>query len=299
MAFSDERRPQPATRPRHRILGNRAVPWARPGARHTRDVEDMVAWCARGMDKTTVARLLRVSWEAVARIVVRVVASSIDDARLDHLYRIGVDEIAYRKEHRYLTVVADHDRDGAVVWAAEGKNAATLRGFFAEVGEERISILEAITLDMGAAYIKAVKDAKRLLGLRATVVFDPFHVVRLANEAIDKARRWAWNEARHRGDTGARWVKRTRWALVKDPGRLTTSQRLTLEELRTAGSVLYRAWQLKAGTTGGVPDGRVRGRRLGPVPGPVAGLGLPVPHPLVRQTLQDHPQAPRGDPRGH
>ena len=55
------------------------VPWARPGARHTRDVEDLVAWCAKRMDKTTVARLLRVSWEAVARIVVRVVASAIDD----------------------------------------------------------------------------------------------------------------------------------------------------------------------------------------------------------------------------
>jgi transposase len=222
------------------------VPWARPGARHTRDVEDLVAWCAKRMDKTTVARLLRVSWEAVARIVVRVVASSIDDHRLDELYRIGVDEISYRKGHRYLTVVADHDRDGAVVWAAEGRDADTLSGFFAELGAERTSILEAITLDMGAAYIKAVEDAKRLLGLRATVAFDPFHVVKLANEAVDKARRWAWNEARRSGD-GARWVKRTRWALVKDPGALSTSQRLILEELRRTGSVLYRAWQLKEG----------------------------------------------------
>jgi len=223
------------------------VPWARPGARHTRDVEDLVAWCAKRMDKTTVARLLRVSWEAVARIVTRVVAEAIDDYRLDELYRIGVDEISYRSEHRYLTVVADHDRGGAVVWAAEGKDAATLGSFFAELGEERTSILQAVTLDMGAAYIKAVEDAKRLLGLRATVAFDPFHVVRLANEAVDKARRWAWNEARRSGDAGARWVKRARWALVKDPGRLSTSQRLTLEELRKTGSVLYRAWQLKEG----------------------------------------------------
>jgi transposase len=96
------------------------VPWARPGARHSRDLEDVVAFLAQRVDKTTVARLLRVSWEAVANIVTRVVTEAIDDARLDELYRIGVDEISYRKGHRYLTVVADHDRQGAVVWAAEG-----------------------------------------------------------------------------------------------------------------------------------------------------------------------------------
>ena len=77
------------------------VPWARPRARHTKDFEDVVAWLAQRADKTTIARLLRCSWETVARIVVRVVASSIDDARLDDLYRIGVDEVSYRKGHRY------------------------------------------------------------------------------------------------------------------------------------------------------------------------------------------------------
>ncbi|MPZ70702.1 MAG: hypothetical protein GEU71_14415 [Actinobacteria bacterium] len=72
-------------------------------------------------------RLLRCSWEAVANIVARVVADHIDDSRLDELYRIGVDEVFYRKAHRFLTVVADHDRDGAVVWAKEGRKADTLK----------------------------------------------------------------------------------------------------------------------------------------------------------------------------
>ena len=72
------------------------VPWARPGARHTRDLEDVVAYLTQRTDKTTVARLLRISWESVARIVVRVVAETIDDARLDHLFRIGVDEVSWR-----------------------------------------------------------------------------------------------------------------------------------------------------------------------------------------------------------
>jgi transposase len=91
------------------------VPWARPGARHTADVEDVAAWLAQRMDKTSVARLLRCSWEAVDHIVGRVVADHIDDARLDELYRIGVDEISYKRGHKYLTIVADHDT-GRVAW---------------------------------------------------------------------------------------------------------------------------------------------------------------------------------------
>ena len=216
------------------------VPWARPGARHTRDFEDVVAWLAQRTDKTTISRLLRCSWEAVAHIVVRVVESSIDDSRLEELYRIGVDEVSYRKGHRYLTVVADHDNDGAVVWAGEGKDAATLGRFYDELGAERAAKLQAVSLDMGGAYAKATTEAVP----HARQCVDPFHVVRLANEAIDSCRRWAWNEARRSGE-GAVWVKRTRWALVKDPGRLSTSQRLVLEELRRSRSVLYRAWQLK------------------------------------------------------
>ena len=47
---------------------------------------------------------------------------------LNDLYRIGVDEVSYRKGHRYLTVVADHDRAGAVIWVSEGKDAKTLLG---------------------------------------------------------------------------------------------------------------------------------------------------------------------------
>ncbi len=97
------------------------VPWARPGARHTRDFEDVVAWLAQRMDKTSVARLLRCSWEAVDRIVNRVVVEHIDDTRLDGLLRIGVDEVSYKRGHRYLTIVADHD-SGRVVWVGKDRN---------------------------------------------------------------------------------------------------------------------------------------------------------------------------------
>jgi transposase len=232
------------------------VPWARPGARHTRDFEDVVAWLAQRMDKTSVSTLLRCSWQTVAAIVVRVVAGAIDDARLDNLYRIGVDEVSYRKGHRYLTVVADHDRDGAVVWAGEGKDTATLGQFYDRLGPERCARLQAVSLDMGHAYAKAT----RTKAPAARQCIDPFHVVKLAGEALDTSRRWAWNTARggrpaagardrpnrttRRGSPADR-IKHTRWALLKDPARLNHTQRQVLDELRRCRHVLWRAYLLK------------------------------------------------------
>lgn len=55
--------------PRCQRVRTEQVPWARFGARHTRDFEDVVAGLAQRVDKTTVAKLLRCSWEAVANIV--------------------------------------------------------------------------------------------------------------------------------------------------------------------------------------------------------------------------------------
>jgi len=243
-----------------------AVPWARPRARHSRDFEDVVAWLAQRTDKTTITRLLRTSWETVAGIVERVVAEQIDTRRLTGLLRIGVDEVSYRKGHRYLTVVADHDQAGRVVWAAEGKNAATLEAFYDELGEAGCTTLEAVSMDLGAAFKKAT-DTK---APQARQCVDPFHLVALANEAINKARRWAWNlerdkarraaalagpkrRGRHPADSPppardqARWVKHSRWALLKDPDALKPSQLEVLHELRRSGSVLYRCWQLKEG----------------------------------------------------
>jgi transposase len=237
-----------------------AVDWARPRARHTRDFEDVVAWLCQHADKTTVTKLLRTSWETVAGIVGRVVAEHLDTRRLENIYRIGVDEVSYRKGHRYLTVVADHDR-GAVIWAGEGRDRTVLEKFYDEVlGEDGCAALQAVSLDMGGAYEKATNNKAG----QARQCVDPFHVVKLANEAIDKTRRQAWNAERRtnpapkrpRGRPPAgsapppnkpRWVKHTRWALLKDPDTLNDSQLATLDALRRDRSVLYRCWQLKEG----------------------------------------------------
>ena len=97
-------------------------------------------------------------------------------------------------------------------------------------------------MDLGKAYAKATTNAAP----QAAQCADPFHVVALANTAIDTTRRWAWNLQRAEGTkASAAWVKHTRWALVKDPADLKPSQRQVLDQLRRQRSVLHRAWQLK------------------------------------------------------
>lgn len=226
------------------------VPWARPGSWHTTDLQDLAAHMAQRMDKSTVCRLLRMSFEALMLIIEHVVAGHINDSRLDDLYRIGVDEVAYRKGHRYLTIVADHDTGSTVVWAGKGKSSDALAGFFELLGPERCEQLFAVSLDMGGAYAKATAK----FAPQALQCIDPFHVIKLANEAIDKVRRRAWNDTRQHNKPGrppkdlksrARKVKHTRWALLKDPASLTDQQRSVLQELEAERSVLYRCWQLK------------------------------------------------------
>jgi len=170
--------------------------------------------------------------------VERVVARRLDPARLDNLRRIGVDEFSYRKRHRYLTTVVDHDRR-RVVWAAAGRSAATLGAFFDELGEERCAELECVTMDMAGGYIKAVEE--RLPG--AKIVFDRFHVQRLASDALDTVRREQLREMR--GTDEGQALFRSRFALLKNPWNLTRKQKQKLSEVQRTNAPLYRAYLLK------------------------------------------------------
>jgi transposase len=216
-----------------------AVPWARAGSRYTRDFEDVVAWLAQQMAKTPIAGLLRIAWDTVGRIVARVTADHLDERRLDGLILIGVDEISYRRGQRYLTSVADH-RTGAIVWCRAGRNSATLAAFFADLGDRRASI-RAVSIDMSGEYQRAIRDAIP----DAQLCFDPFHVVRLAARATDQVRRDEWNAHERSHTATGRWVKGTRWSLLKAPERQTVAQLATLWEVQHANRALYRAFLLR------------------------------------------------------
>lgn len=213
-----------------------AVPWARAGSGYTRDFEDLVAFLAQQMAKAPIARLLRIASDTVGRIVERVVRDQLDETRLHGLVAIGVDEISYRKGQRYLTCVADH-ATGRIIWASPGRNAQTLQAFFDQLGE-RSSSMRAVSIDMSAGCENAIRTAVP----DAAVCFDPFHVVKLANEAVNEVRRAAWNEHGKSKTATGRWIKGVRWALVKAPARHTAAR---LAEVQYANRPLYRAFLLK------------------------------------------------------
>jgi transposase len=220
------------------------VPWAEPSSWFTRPFEDQVGYLAQRCDKTTVCSMTRIGWETVGSIIERVVARRRGDSDpLDGLTLIGVDELSYRRHHEYITVVVDHTR-GHVVWAKPGKNADTLKAFFDELGPERCAKLEAVTIDMSAAYIKAVSECSP----QAQIIFDRFHVQRLVQDAVDEVRR---DEVRAASSEEKRkQLKGTRWPLLKSFWNLSLFDSNRLSSLQRTNKRLYRAYLLKEALVG-------------------------------------------------
>src|SRR5512132_2943306 len=107
------------------------------------------------------------------------------------LRRIGIDEISYRKGHKYLLVVVDHDT-GRLVWAGKGADQASLTAFFTLLGPERCAQISHISSDSAGW----MNEVIALYCPQAVRCADPYHVVTWATEALDEQRRIAWNIAR-------------------------------------------------------------------------------------------------------
>jgi transposase len=246
------------------------VPFARDGARFTRDFEDFVAWLVTKTDKTATCRLTRIDWQTIGRIVERVGDQLLCEDRLSELFEISIDEVAWRKGDRYLTLIGDHRRR-CVVWGTEGKGQAAADQFFAELDRdtrhdadhgrdaqaaeiqvkahaqadavgERAGQLRAVLMDMTGAYAKSV----RRHAPQAVICIDNYHVVGLATTALDEVRREHWNTLRAAGDPdAAKQFKDSRWSLLKNPADLTDRQADTLTALHAAGTKIPRAWAMK------------------------------------------------------
>jgi transposase len=218
------------------------VPWARHGAGHTYAFDDTVAWLVTHTAKSTAVELMRIGWSTVGAIVERVVSDG-RAARdpLDNLRRIGIDEVSYKKGHRYLLVVVDHDT-GRLVHAAVGANKKTLGEFFDLLGDERLANIVLVSAD-AAPWITEVVS-KRCVN--STLCIDGFHVVKWATDALDEVRREVWNEARRSGMKGhASDLKGARYALWKNPEDLTERQEAKLSWIASTNTKLYRAYLLK------------------------------------------------------
>lgn len=218
------------------------VAWARHGARHCRAFDDQVAWLQVHTSKTAVTMLMRIAWVTVGAIAARVVAESRAEADpFEGLSRIGIDEISYKKGHKYLTVVVDHDT-GRLLWAKPGRDKDTLGAFFEELGTDRSALITLVSAD--AAEWIATVVAERCPN--ATLCADPFHMVSWATAALDEVRRQVWRNARRIGVSSmTRRLKGCRYALLKNPANLTAAQRQSLARVQAVNKTLHRAYLLK------------------------------------------------------
>ena len=245
------------------------VPWAYPGSGFTKDFDLTVGWLATYLPRSTVSEYMRIDWETVGRCVHRTLNDIEPERsrRLDNLMNIGIDETSYRKGHRYITVIVNHDTN-TVVWAAQGHGKGVLTQFYRQLTPKQLSSIRVVTGD-GAKWItecvnEFTPDCERCV--------DPFHVVEWAMEALDEVRREVWREAynealqparEHPGkkgrpradDAGAAMVKAARakaeeiknsaYALGKAPEHLTENQQAKVAMIAENNSRLYRACRMK------------------------------------------------------
>ncbi|WP_286166959.1 ISL3 family transposase [Arthrobacter sp. AQ5-05] len=241
-------------------------PFPGPATRcgHTRDFDQQVSWLATQCSKSAVTVLMRIAWRTVGSIINRVwkdTAKTFDP--FADLKRIGIDEISYKRGHKYITVVVDHD-SGRLIWASPGRDKATLRKFFDALGEERSAQITHVSAD--AANWIATVVAERCP--QAVRVADPFHVVQWATGALDEERRASWNRARKAAEENepargrgrppkdaperpdsqkATKLKNSRYALWKNPEDLTVKQKVKLDWIVQTDPRLGRAYYLKEG----------------------------------------------------
>ena len=245
------------------------VPWAYPGSGFTKDFDLTVGWLATYLPRSTVSEYMRIDWETVGRCVHRTLNDIEPERskRLDGLVNIGIDETSYKKGHKYITVIVNHDTN-TVVWAAQGHGKGVLTQFYRQLTTKQLSSIRVVTGD-GAKWItecvnEFTPDCERCV--------DPFHVVEWAMEALDEVRREAWREAygeamqlakdhprkkgRPKADDAesaivkaakarAEEIKNSAYALGKAPEHLTENQQAKVAMIAENNNRLYRAYRMK------------------------------------------------------
>lgn len=215
------------------------LPWAEPHGRFTALFERLVIDWLQAASQKAVAERMALSWDEVHGIMERAVRRGLKRRQAEALPRIGVDEKAFRKGHRYATLVADLDR-GRVLYVAEGRQQASLDGFWSTLSAEQLASIEAVAMDMWEAYESSVRQ--HVPHADEKIVFDKFHVAKHLGEAVDRVRRAENKTLRAEGDerlVGSKY----RW--LRNPDNFSDEQWQAFRELRTSNLKTARAWALK------------------------------------------------------
>jgi len=205
-------------------------------SRYSKRFEQKVAILCRVMSLKDVAKEMRIDWSAVKRIDKEEAKKYIVDLKRISPTKIGIDELAYEKGHKYLTIVRDIEKQ-KVIWIGRGRKEETLDSFFIRLGERKCHKIKLAVIDMWDPYIASI-----LKHTTADIVFDKFHIAKKVNEAVDKVRKKEFAKA----DKEERiLMKHKRFLILSRQKRLKDEERETLYDLLGINKELYCAYILK------------------------------------------------------
>jgi transposase len=216
------------------------MPWASGKSPLTQAYAWFLARWARRLSWKEVAQVFCTSWDSVFRSVEMAVEWGRAHQDLGGVRAIGIDEVAWRKGHKYLTLVYQIDSHcKRLLWIGRERKAKTLLGFFRWLGAERSGELRYICSDMWKPYLKVIA---RKAG-QAVNVLDRFHIMAHFSKALDEVRAGEAKALKARGYEPV--LTKTRWLLLKRPEHLTDKQEIKLAELLRYNLRSVRAYLLK------------------------------------------------------
>ena len=222
----------------HGVLAVR-VPWAEAHARFTALFERLAIDWMQAASQQAVAERLGLSWHEVHGMQARAVARGLARRQAQPIPHIGVDEKAFRKGHRYVTLVTDLTR-GCVLFVAEDRKQTSLDGFWPTLTATQKASIQGVAMDMWEPYEQSVRA--HLPGAAGKIVYDKFHVAKHLGEAVDKVRRGESQQLREIGD---RRLVGTRYQWLRHPDHFEDSQWREFRVLRGSKLKTARAWALK------------------------------------------------------
>ena len=216
------------------------VPWAEGKNHLTTTYAWFLARWARRLSWKEVGEAFQTSWDNVFRSVKMAVAWGLAHRDLESVTAIGIDEIAWKKGHKYITLVYQIDAGcRRLLYVGKERTQNTLRQFFKEFGKERTARLRFICSDMWKPYLRVVAEVAG----QALHILDRFHIMSQMNKALDKVRAQETRELKAKGEQPV--LTRSRWCILKRPKNLTEKQGIKLRELLACNLKTIRAYLLK------------------------------------------------------
>jgi transposase len=210
-----------------------------PGSRFTITFERHAIDVLRETDVLGGARLLRVSWDEAWNIMERAVKRGMRAKKRRVITRLGVDEKAVAKRHRYVTLVCDLDRS-TVEYIADDRKQASLEIYYQSLTPRQLAGIEAVAMDMWDPFVAFtvayVPDGE------SKIVFDRFHVMQHILEAVDEIRKWEHGLLKNQSDET---LKGTKYLWLFSEENLPEPSREQFAAPRRLHLKTGRAWAIK------------------------------------------------------